>query len=190
MKSPWKYLVELTSRRRRADVQQGLIAHDVKGDLSQGEGDQTPPKLPNASAGPRHNEHLPVDDVSARPSPDAASDVGPVQAASEPMEFPTLDPLDDGGPSQKPASKAINHRLRAAGRKSEIAKGMRVDAVVQTPVPAEKRPPEPLVSPHESFFASVRSLDEEIMQLRKQLIEKLHLQNVQLKRMLERFDGS
>ncbi|MGO7331653.1 hypothetical protein AB9E14_36935, partial [Rhizobium leguminosarum] len=54
----------------------------------------------------------------------------------------------------------------------------------------DKQQPETLISPHEIFFASVMSLDEDINQLRKQLAEKLHWQNVQLKRMLERFDGS
>ncbi|AVC46711.1 hypothetical protein RLV_0531 (plasmid) [Rhizobium leguminosarum bv. viciae] len=67
---------------------------------------------------------------------------------------------------------------------------MRADAVVQNTTRTDKQQPEPLISPHESFFASVMSLDEDIKQLRKQLAEKLHLQNVQLKRMLERFDGS
>jgi hypothetical protein len=36
----------------------------------------------------------------------------------------------------------------------------------------------------------VAGLDEEIKQLRIQLAQKLHLQNVQLKKMLERFDVS
>lgn len=191
MKSPWKFLAELTSRRRRADVQEGLAGHEGKGELSQGEGEQTSPNLPNASDGSAQNDHLPVDDVSAVTSTVAASDVVPVRAASEPMDFPILEPHDDGRPPSPPARKANNHRLKAAGRKSEIAKGVRADAVVQKPAgSADEQPPEPLISPHQSFFASVRSLDEEIKQLRKQLAEKLHLQNVQLKRLLQRFDGS
>ncbi|ASY73177.1 putative 21.7 KDA PROTEIN IN SYRB 5'REGION (ORF4) (plasmid) [Sinorhizobium fredii CCBAU 25509] len=40
------------------------------------------------------------------------------------------------------------------------------------------------------FFHEVATLDEEIKVLRTQLAEKLHLQNVQLKKMLERFDFS
>jgi len=190
MKSPWKFLAELASRRRRADVQEGLTGDELKGDLSQGEGEQTPSNLPKASDGPTQNEHLPVDDVSATTSPVAIIDVVPVRAASQPVDFPTLDPHDDGKPSPPPVRKAINHRLKAAGRKSEIAKGVRADAVVQNTTRTDKQQPEPLISPHESFFASVMSLDEDIKQLRKQLAEKLHLQNVQLKRMLERFDGS
>jgi hypothetical protein len=42
----------------------------------------------------------------------------------------------------------------------------------------------------ESFFDDVASLDEEIRQLRSQLAHKLHLQNVQLSKMLSRFDRS
>ncbi|RWY76350.1 hypothetical protein EHI44_35025 [Rhizobium leguminosarum] len=190
MKSPWKFLAELTSRTRRADVQKGLTGHEVKGESSQGEGEQTPSNLPNGSDGPTLNEHLPVDDLSATTSPVAASDVVPVRAASEPMDFPTLDPHEDGRPSPPPASKAINHHLKVAGRKSESAKGVRADAFVQNTTGTDKQQPRPLISPHESFFASVMSLDEEIKQLKKQLAEKLHLQNVQLKRMLARFDGS
>jgi hypothetical protein len=45
-------------------------------------------------------------------------------------------------------------------------------------------------SSRETFFDEVAGLDEEIKQLRIQLAQKLHLQNVQLKKMLERFDVS
>ncbi|QFI69476.1 hypothetical protein EKH55_4602 [Sinorhizobium alkalisoli] len=40
------------------------------------------------------------------------------------------------------------------------------------------------------FFHEVAILDEEIKMLRTQLAQKLHLQNVQLKKMLDRFDVS
>ncbi|QFI70613.1 hypothetical protein EKH55_5739 (plasmid) [Sinorhizobium alkalisoli] len=40
------------------------------------------------------------------------------------------------------------------------------------------------------FFQEVGTLEEEIKMLRTQLARKLHLQNVQLKKMLERFDVS
>ncbi|QFI68713.1 hypothetical protein EKH55_3839 [Sinorhizobium alkalisoli] len=40
------------------------------------------------------------------------------------------------------------------------------------------------------FYQEVGTLDEEIKMLRTQLAEKLHLQNVQLKKMLGRFDIS
>ncbi|ASY73451.1 hypothetical protein EFR01_60310 [Sinorhizobium fredii] len=40
------------------------------------------------------------------------------------------------------------------------------------------------------FFHEVATLDEEIEMLRTQLAQKLHLQNVQLKKMLERFEVS
>jgi len=42
-------------------------------------------------------------------------------------------------------------------------------------------------SSHELFFHELATLDEEIKTLRIQLAQKLHLQNVQLKTMLERF---
>ncbi|APG87104.1 hypothetical protein SAMCFNEI73_pB0422 (plasmid) [Sinorhizobium americanum] len=40
------------------------------------------------------------------------------------------------------------------------------------------------------FFHEVTTLDEEIKMLRTQLARKLYLQNVQLKKMLERFETS
>ncbi|ASY66508.1 putative 21.7 KDA protein IN SYRB 5'REGION (ORF4) (plasmid) [Sinorhizobium sojae CCBAU 05684] len=45
-------------------------------------------------------------------------------------------------------------------------------------------------SSRDLFFHEVATLDEEIKMLRSQLAQKLHLQNVQLKKMLERFDVS
>ncbi|AWI61463.1 hypothetical protein AB395_00006286 (plasmid) [Sinorhizobium fredii CCBAU 45436] len=40
------------------------------------------------------------------------------------------------------------------------------------------------------FYHEVAALDEEIKMLRTQLAQKLHLQNVQLKKMLRRFEDS
>ncbi len=48
----------------------------------------------------------------------------------------------------------------------------------------------PPSSSSDLFFDEVASLDEEIKMLRSQLAQKLHLQNVQLNKMLERFDVS
>lgn len=48
----------------------------------------------------------------------------------------------------------------------------------------------PPSSSSDLFFDEVASLDEEIKILRIQLAQKLHLQNVQLKKMLERFEVS
>lgn len=45
-------------------------------------------------------------------------------------------------------------------------------------------------SSRDLFFHEMATLDEEIKMLRAQLAEKLHLQNVQLMKMLERFDVS
>jgi hypothetical protein len=45
-------------------------------------------------------------------------------------------------------------------------------------------------SSRDLFFQEVGTLEEEIKMLRTQLARKLHLQNVQLKKMLERFDIS
>lgn len=48
----------------------------------------------------------------------------------------------------------------------------------------------PPSSSRELFFDEVARLDEEIKMLRSQLAQKLRLQNVQLKKMLERFEVS
>ncbi|EHK76690.1 hypothetical protein SM0020_17172 [Sinorhizobium meliloti CCNWSX0020] len=45
-------------------------------------------------------------------------------------------------------------------------------------------------SSRDLFFHELATLDEEIKMLRTQLAQKLHLQNVQLKKMLERFELS
>ena len=60
----------------------------------------------------------------------------------------------------------------------------------QTPVTATDHPSVQLPSSRDLFFDEVALLDAEIKMLRNQLAQKLRLQNVQLKKMLERFDVS
>ena len=163
MKSPWKFLAQLTSRRRPAETGEGSIGHDADPEAGESQAQQTPalPLNPTeASGGSGHDENRSVEPLATTTSNEAEGDDAPVVSA--------------------PA------RPKRRGR----AKGIRIDKVALSPATANKDRDAQSSPSREAFFDEVAGLDEEIRQLRIQLAQKLHLQNVQLKKMLERFDVS
>jgi hypothetical protein len=75
-------------------------------------------------------------------------------------------------------------------KKLEGAKRNHTDTAAQSVALANKDRAAQASSSREIFFDEVARLDGDIKQLRIQLVRKLHLQNDQLKKMLERFDVS
>ncbi|ULJ74390.1 hypothetical protein [Rhizobium gallicum] len=73
-------------------------------------------------------------------------------------------------------------------KKTGRAKRTRSDVVARKTAVANRAESAVSSSSSEVFFDEVAGLDEEIKQLRIQLARKLHLQNIQLKKMLARFD--
>lgn len=198
MKSPWKFLVQLSSRRRKAKVQENSIAHDAD---PEGLGSEAENKwaLPSdnpteASSTPDHDLDGPVDQVSML-SDKPTSDPNLIQAINESID------IQD---AKTPAPSETNHsgaKGMALGPKSEKSKKpQRKPRIRLRERPKRARTVAPsAVATNESvqpsssgdpFFNEVANLDEEIKELRRRLAQKLYLQNVQLKKMLERFDGS
>lgn len=200
MKSPWKFLAQLTSRRP-AEAQESLVG-DADTEASESGARQTSALSSNsteASSSPDHDENPTVDLLATTTPNETDSDLDDPQAVLPPV---------DGEVTETSARREV-------GRSGTDAQGLVPESRTRKEFPRTprmKRPSRPkrsrtdMVSENtsvangdqsaqssssrESFFDEVASLDEEITQLRSQLAQKLHLQNVQLIKMLARFDGS
>jgi hypothetical protein len=202
MKSPWKLLAQLTSRRRSAETRQSSIEHDADTEASESEAQQTSTRPLNpmeASRASEHDENRSGELVTtttsneterefdAAPAVSVPVDVEEVQAPERREVSPSSAEVDALEPQGETAKKfPRTPRTKRLGR----AKRTRTDMVAQSTAVANKDQSAQSPSSRETFFDEVAGLDEEIKQLRIQLAQKLHLQNVQLKKMLERFDVS
>jgi len=202
MKSPWKFLARLSSRRRPAKVQENSIAHDADPEVLESEAE-------NKSALPSDN---PTEAFSTLDQ-DAA---GPIDQGSMVSDKPTRHPNVTQAISQPiyiqaaktPSPSETNYTCaegKALGPQSErSARSQRIQGIKRREHPKRARPevdPRSAVATNEAqseqpscsgdvFFSEVAILEEEIKELRRRLAQKLRLQNVQLKKMLERFDVS
>jgi hypothetical protein len=199
MKSPWKFLAGLRSPRRPVETRATSVEDEPDIEASESGVRQTPAPLSNpteASSPPDQDENPTVDLVGTATSDETERDLDVPQPIS---------PLVDSEEIQTPARQEINRpgadahvlvpetqasikspRTKRPGR----AKKTRTDMVSQSTAVADGDQTAQSPSSGESFFDDVASLDEEIRQLRSQLAHKLHLQNVQLSKMLSRFDRS
>ncbi|OHV78864.1 hypothetical protein [Ensifer sp. LCM 4579] len=200
MKSPWKFLAGLSSRRRPAKLQENSFLHDAEGLESEAENKLAPPPddLTEAFSPADRDADGPVDQVST------LSD----KPKSDPNLAQQMSPLSDIQKAKTPA-RGESHRSGAEGRalgpKSEKSKKpqgrpritpqerpkrARTRVVARSAVATNKAQSVQPSSSGDTFFNEVAILDEEIKELRRRQAQKLCLQNVQLKKMLERFDVS
>lgn len=177
MKSPWKYLAELASLGRAA--KQPEAPRETEASTLTG-----PMDLIRAAEDRE-------DDVS-RPAAEAMSvrsstfDNLPPNIAGVPLNrepaTSSADPpgLDDHRtlPSQ-PASAKPQRRTRKTSAKNVVQANS-----------AEYGEVNSSVAPSATFYEEVAASDEELKRMRRQLADKLRLQNKQLKKLLERFDAS
>ncbi|OAP39206.1 hypothetical protein [Sinorhizobium americanum] len=192
MKAPWKFLTELTSRRS-AKAQQSAIGNDPDPKAPESELVHTPalpPNSPVSASPPAHDEDLPADQGPVASAPakgdeDFAPELNPPIDTDE-DQAPARHEADNSGaearslvPQRKPR---VKHRERGKRAKSHVA----VQSAAAAKDHRSVQPP----SSRDSFFHEVTIIDEEIQMLRTQLAQKLHLQNIQLKKMLERFGVS
>ncbi|TWA12520.1 hypothetical protein FB005_14817 [Sinorhizobium medicae] len=202
MKAPWKYLARLTSRRPSAEAQESPVGKDTAPKTLESEGEHTSALPPNSTAGvspPAHEEDLSADQGSVASDKVKADDDVTTHALKPPIDAeeaqtPTRDEVDHRGPeaiSTVPKSTANTKsqskpRIKRRGR-AKRANGHVAAQSVVAPKHHQSLPP---LSPRELFFHDAATLDKEIKMLTTQLAQKLHLQNVQLKKMLERFEVS
>ncbi|AUX78739.1 hypothetical protein [Sinorhizobium fredii] len=200
MKTPWKFLVKLTSRRSSAKALDSSDGYDTDPEALERNVEHTstlPTNSTQAVSQPGHAEDVSVDQVSV------ASDEAKVDDDIEEAEKPPLD-LEEAQPAarleadhsggktnstaptstagtklrRKPATKGREGRKKARAHMAARNTASKNDKSVKPP------------SSRDLFFHDVETLDEEIKMLRTQLARKLYLQNVQLKKMLERFETS
>ncbi len=194
MKTPWKFLVELTSRRRSAKGQENSIGHDTDPAAQAHEAEQTQaPHSTEISTSGDHDQAVPVDRVTAASDEDSleASQVsarpagGEEAGKAEPSESRHSD-LGAG----VPAEITVKSLRKPRPGRPERTQGTRAAVVARSPVaPHEGQGVQRPSSPN-AFFDEVASLDEDIKKLRSELARKLQRQNAQLKTMLKRFDVS
>ncbi len=180
MASPWKFLTRLV-RPQRLEKDDGKADRDSKPDVAQSQ-----------TTGEKDVEHAdpPATETQVPADPSAQAIIEPAQGdakkrrarnkrgantlkgepVSEPMG-PTKMPREGVGPERAVviAEPLLERRTRSIGVKSVT--------LVSTTLPAPR-----------SAADEIMRADEEIKQLRLELADKVRLQNLQLRKMLERFE--
>lgn len=167
MKSPLSFLTGLV-RRRPVGTQPLLIGED-KDSQPQPVPAAAEPPLPSAEPARVHDENIVEEPIST-----AATEVKTTADISSPVDEALRPPVSDTDSVQASAPAEVKQRTKRRP-KAVIQQVETVTVVEQASVPA------PTVTDE------VINLDSEISELRKQLTQKLQLQNAQLKKMLERF---
>lgn len=199
MKTPWKFLAQLTSRRPSTKAQESSIGRDTDPKAHESDEEHRPTlrlSLKVAASPPAHEDDVPVDQVSV--ASDQAQGEGDVAQAlrspidAEESQATAGSEADTSGaeanssvPRGAASTKAKSKPRSKHRRKRANAKGAAQSAVA----PRHDQSLQPSSS-RDVFFHEATTLDEEIQMLRTELAQKLHLQNGQLKKMLERFDVS
>lgn len=187
MKSPWNYLARITSLGRAAKTPEREPETTT----------DNPHTPPNALADAPSAESLagkPKAEPTVSASNELADDLDAeitdnvVVPVSQPVEPHTISldlsedhdaSLPDRAGSTQPVRSTRQPRTRQKSVKNVAASG---DVASEDRSSAAQSPPA-------TFFEEVTALDDEIMQLRRQLAVKLRLQNAQLTKMLERYDA-
>lgn len=200
MKTPWKFLLKLTSRRPSAKALDSSDGYDTDPKALEREVEHTstrPTDSIQAVSPPSHAENVSVDQVSissdkAKGDEDIAESAKPLtdfEGAQPPVRH-EAEHADAKTNSQAPSSTAgTKSRRKPAIKPRERRKKAEARVEAQSGVSKHNQSVQPSSS-RELFFHEVAALDEEIKILRSQLARKLYLQNVQLKKMLKRFETS
>ncbi|WP_429809111.1 hypothetical protein [Ensifer sp. B1-9] len=180
MKSPWKYLASLAT-----------FGRTIKEPVSPPEAETSKPDQP--SLAPEEGAPVPWDrtddaasaavDVPDKPTDPIGNLVVPVEIIEQVSAAITVDsPRVDDHASER-AQSARLRKVQRRVRKPRARPVAVVKAMQPKQAPIVVRPPPTLSD-------EVAALDEEVRQLRRQLTEKLRLQNEQLQGLLKRFDRS
>lgn len=199
MKTPWKFLAQLTSRRASAKAQESSMGNDTDSQALESEVDTSAHPISStvAAGPPAHGEDILVDQGSvtsdkAKGDDEAAQALKPTIDAEESQRTPRHHADHSGAePNSLVPKTAASTKSQSKPRVKRRERGKRANAhvVAQSAVAANHHQSLQPSSSRDLFFHEVATLEEEIKMLRIQLAQKLHLQNVQLKKMLERFEG-
>ncbi|MBX5153946.1 hypothetical protein HJB78_23630 [Rhizobium lentis] len=193
MKTPWKFLVDLTSRRRAAKGLESSIGHDTNPALDY-QADQTPASPSTEDYAPaEYNEAVLVERVASA-SDDIEGNRDAAQALAPPVvgdEALTLSPSQarrSVESADEPIETNLKSRTRSPHSRGERRMGAQANTGARAGVVTHEGQGVPRSSERDAFFDDVASLDEDIKKLKRELARKLQLQNAQLKTMLKRFD--
>ena len=194
MKSPWKFLAELASRRRSADNQGGENGPVDNAKVVKEKARATPPALnsPEVTKPDRTKPPANIGAEGAALVPEADG----TPPAVRPVDIaPTMVEVEDRSVNSAHASmpKGATAIRSLRTPRSSLASGATnnpVDTAAQSTIAANEVGGAQLSSDGDGVFQEAANLDDEIKQLRIRLAQKLHLQNDQLRKMLERFEQS
>ncbi|PDT50838.1 MULTISPECIES: hypothetical protein [Sinorhizobium] len=201
MKTPWKFLAQLTSRRPSAKAQQSSIGNSADSKAFESEAEHTPAlrlSLRVAASPPAHDEEVSVDHASMA-SDKAKGDDDVAQALKQAIDAEAAQTtarhqVDHSGAeanSLVPNSAAsTKSHGKPRVKRRERGKNANGESTAQSAVAPKSHQSLQASSSRDLFFQQAATLDEEIKMLRIHLAHKLQLQNGQLKKMLERFDVS
>lgn len=195
MKSPWNLLARLIPQRRSAEITNEAIEPNPLGQESQALSSEPPlnptKALENQGIGPTELIVSPPDDVEGKavpplgvsgPDDDQALPPRALRSATRSGDQPHASPI--GSRTRKRTSRATQTKNLESGTKNDIVTATRKPGSAKKAQAVEDSPS---INP---FFDEVAGLDDDIKKLKMQLAQKLHMQNVQLKKMLGRFDVS
>lgn len=181
MKSPWKYLVELASLGRAAkEPERALETTTDKPDTppeAPADAPQTPSLPDRAIAEPM----VAASNETANNLDDEITDAVAARAkqTEESVNLSIAALLPDRARSTQPSRSNGQTRIKAKRVKNVTRDG-------DVPFGGENSAATPAPM---TFLEEVAALDQEIMQLRRQLAAKLRSQNTHLKKMLDRYDA-
>ncbi|MFK0276228.1 hypothetical protein ACIQUG_21310 [Ensifer sp. NPDC090286] len=170
MKSPWKFLLDLASRGRTAQPSEPAPGIDTE--------------HPAASSTAIDTAAAPASAVQAKQIDTANGPGGEVFPA---IETASDDRRPDTAMNEVSAVEPVKPTRRKSFARQARGKKSSVDNVAASTKVEYEATKSDVPVPPVTFADEVSALDEDIKQLRRQLADKLSLQNAQLKKMLERF---
>ncbi|MDE3775676.1 hypothetical protein CN154_34530 [Sinorhizobium meliloti] len=199
MKTPWKFLARLNLGRSLAKAQPRSAGNETGSETLEIEVEHASalPSSPAVAASPPAQD----EDVWIGQGPIASdkvegrNDVAQVLKPPNGADEAQASVRDEAGGSSTEANSLVEKSAPSAKsqskpriRRRERGKSAKARVAVQSAGDPKRHGNLQRRSSRELFFHELATLDEEIKTLRMQLAQKVHLQNVQLKTMLERFE--
>ncbi|MDX0575019.1 hypothetical protein GOL29_29755 [Sinorhizobium medicae] len=198
MKTPWKFLARLNLGRSSPKAQPSSDGNETGSKTLQIEVEHTSalPSSPAVAANPpAQDEDVWIDQGPiASDKAEGRNDVAQVLEPPAGADEAQASVREEAGGSGTEASSLVEKSAPSAKsqskpriRRRERGKSANARVAAQSAAAPKRHDNLQGRSSRELFFHELATLDEEIQTLRMQLAQKLHLQNVQLKTMLERF---
>lgn len=191
MRTPWRFVADLVSRKPKAEKSDEHIANSSEPiALEYLPAVEEPHTKIEANPTERSNENAVTKPADAT---HIVAPVSPVTRRSEEPSGPLLEgrptnSMDAGKPPAIPASDGTDEHTAAQTTTSPLT--AIVAETTLEPAPEPSQAIEPVVkTASKTFIDEMTELDEEVGELRRQFARKLFEQNAQLRTLLARFDA-